>query len=147
MGKRRSFFDDLMTVTSRLPWWVGVLLALVTYLGFHLVATSPDVPAPRTLEEIGASTRAGLFRTLAAFLQYVLPAGFLFGAIGSLTLRCKKKRAIELFDAGDDRIAGSGCPNCGSPLTLRTAGRGRSAGEKFYGCSRFPECRGTRPFS
>ena len=33
------------------------------------------------------------------------------------------------------------CPNCGSPLTLRTAKKGSNAGNQFYGCSAFPKCR------
>lgn len=34
------------------------------------------------------------------------------------------------------------CPRCGSPMVLRTAKRGKHAGEQFYGCSMFPKCRG-----
>jgi restriction system protein len=37
------------------------------------------------------------------------------------------------------------CPLCGSEMTLRTAKRGANIGEKFWGCPKFPECRGTRP--
>ncbi len=36
------------------------------------------------------------------------------------------------------------CPLCGSRMVLRTARRGANAGSQFYGCSRFPDCRGTR---
>jgi restriction system protein len=36
------------------------------------------------------------------------------------------------------------CPQCGSPMTKRTAKRGPQAGEAFWGCSRFPACRGIR---
>lgn len=32
------------------------------------------------------------------------------------------------------------CPRCGSELVLRTAKKGKRAGEQFYGCSRFPKC-------
>ncbi|HHV61981.1 MAG TPA: RecQ family ATP-dependent DNA helicase [Firmicutes bacterium] len=38
------------------------------------------------------------------------------------------------------------CPVCGSPMVLRTARKGPNAGDKFYGCSRYPGCRGTLPF-
>jgi hypothetical protein len=31
------------------------------------------------------------------------------------------------------------CPRCGSPMVMRSGSRGN-----FLGCSRFPECRGTR---
>ena len=34
------------------------------------------------------------------------------------------------------------CPDCDGPMTLRTSQRG-----SFYGCSRFPSCRGTRKVS
>ena len=36
------------------------------------------------------------------------------------------------------------CPSCGSEMRLRTARRGPSPGSRFWGCSRFPKCRGTR---
>ncbi len=40
---------------------------------------------------------------------------------------------------------GTTCPNCGSRMILRTARRGRNAGNRFYGCSRYPYCTATRP--
>ena len=36
------------------------------------------------------------------------------------------------------------CPKCGAPMVRRIAKRGRRAGGQFWGCSRFPGCRGTR---
>lgn len=35
------------------------------------------------------------------------------------------------------------CPKCGSAMVRRVAGRGPSAGSGFWGCSRYPACRGT----
>jgi ssDNA-binding Zn-finger/Zn-ribbon topoisomerase 1 len=32
------------------------------------------------------------------------------------------------------------CPRCGNKLVLRIAKKGENAGNKFYGCSRFPKC-------
>lgn len=39
------------------------------------------------------------------------------------------------------------CPACDSPMVLRTAGRGRFAGQGFWGCSQYPlsGCEGKRP--
>jgi len=37
------------------------------------------------------------------------------------------------------------CPVCGSAMVRRVAKRGRNAGDAFWGCSRYPACRGTRP--
>ena len=36
------------------------------------------------------------------------------------------------------------CPRCGSRMVMRLARRGRNAGNHFWGCPRFPSCRGTR---
>ena len=35
------------------------------------------------------------------------------------------------------------CPLCHSPMKLRIAKRGRNAGSQFWGCSKYPSCRGT----
>ena len=34
------------------------------------------------------------------------------------------------------------CPKCGSSMVLRKAKRGQNAGGEFWGCSKFPKCRG-----
>ncbi len=36
------------------------------------------------------------------------------------------------------------CPVCGKPMALRTSRKGKSPGEQFWGCSRYPTCKGTR---
>ena len=41
----------------------------------------------------------------------------------------------------DDSVAAPSCPLCGGPLVLR---RNRRDGSPFWGCRRFPSCRGTR---
>ena len=39
------------------------------------------------------------------------------------------------------------CPKCGAYMVLRTAKRGKNAGERFYGCSGYPKCRETASIS
>lgn len=34
------------------------------------------------------------------------------------------------------------CPKCGSSMQLRKATKGANAGNEFWGCNRFPKCRG-----
>lgn len=36
------------------------------------------------------------------------------------------------------------CPHCGSSMVKRTARKGGNAGGEFWGCSKFPTCRGVR---
>jgi restriction system protein len=42
-----------------------------------------------------------------------------------------------------DSVAPS-CPNCSAEMVLRTAKKGANAGQQFWGCGRYPACRGTR---
>lgn len=34
------------------------------------------------------------------------------------------------------------CPKCGSEMIMREVKKGQNAGNKFWGCSKFPKCRG-----
>lgn len=272
--KKTSTFEDLAEIAALLPWWGGVLLALVVYGVLHHFAVQPNI-APTDLEGMGAFAGRELWRTLALILQYVAPVAFLIGAfvsamraarsrrlhsqvsqapsrnalesmswrefeelvgetfrqrgfhveqrggsgpdggvdlalhLGSDTylVQCKqwKSRSVgvatvrELFGvmAAEGAVGGfvvasgafteeakrfaegraielvgtdtllaliqSGaaqaaaqpavqpavtdvaCPQCRAPMVQRTAKQGATAGECFWGCSRYPSCRGTRP--
>lgn len=37
------------------------------------------------------------------------------------------------------------CPQCGKPTVLRTAKSGKNEGKQFWGCTGYPECKGTLP--
>ena len=37
------------------------------------------------------------------------------------------------------------CPTCGKPMALRTAKQGKNTGSQFWGCTGYPDCRGTAP--
>ena len=39
------------------------------------------------------------------------------------------------------------CPLCGKPMRHRTAGKGPRAGQSFWGCAGYPDCRGTQEIS
>lgn len=244
-----------MTITAKAPWWLGVLLAAGAYLALHAAADS-----------VGTS----IIRTLAMYLQYLIPIAFLFGAGLSAYHQRRRGRLVddvarradasallqmswrdferlvgEMFrrrgysveenssagpDGGVDLVLSKGaerflvqckqwrgtmvgvdvvrqlfgvmaaqgatggfvvsagrfspdaaafargrnielvgsdellalvvpemaqpvvqgqasapaCPQCGSPMARRTARRGANAGGSFWGCARFPDCRGVR---
>ena len=37
------------------------------------------------------------------------------------------------------------CPTCGARMVERTAKKGKNAGQPFWGCGTYPDCRGIRP--
>lgn len=39
-------------------------------------------------------------------------------------------------------VKDTACPVCQSPMVIRTARRGKNAGNSFWGCSRYPRCMG-----
>lgn len=284
--RRRSGFEDAIDLASRLPWWLGIILAVLSYLLLHPFAEAPSAP-PTDMHALGGAMTGQIYRTLAMFGQYLLPAIFLTGAAGSavkayrnrklfaearltsdtaglmdlswrdfehlvgeafrqrgfavtetaagpdggvdLELRrdgelhlvqCKRWRArqvgveivrelygvmsargavggyvvssgtfstearrfaegrnIELWDGAKLKTVIRGvqdrpapvpvskgpaappprststtgvqslapvCPTCGSPMALRTAKRGANSGREFWGCSRYPACKGVR---
>lgn len=42
-------------------------------------------------------------------------------------------------------VASPLCPKCANEMVLRKATKGENAGQSFWGCARYPRCRGTRP--
>ena len=36
--RKQTYLDDLIGISSKLPWWVGVALAIAAYVGLHGVA-------------------------------------------------------------------------------------------------------------
>ena len=37
------------------------------------------------------------------------------------------------------------CPTCGKPMRKIIARKGRNAGNAFWSCTGYPDCKGTRP--
>lgn len=60
-------------------------------------------------------------------------------ATARLAERQRKKNPSEP-PAPSDRIPA--CPKCSSPTVLRAAKTGPNAGQQFWGCSRYPDCKG-----
>ena len=60
----------------------------------------------------------------------------------------RKSRRSDVSDQSDksDKAAkpnAPACPQCAKPMLLRTARKGPRAGQQFWGCSGYPDCKGT----
>lgn len=91
---RKSGADEIIETVARLPWKVGVGLAVVSYLVLHALASRPPVTATTTTE-LGSVAATGLFTALAAMGQYVLPLICLVGAAISALMARKKARLVD----------------------------------------------------
>jgi four helix bundle suffix protein len=61
-------------------------------------------------------------------------------AAARLAEREKRKRDASDPSHPPDRIPA--CPKCSKPMVLRTAKSGKNAGQQFWGCSGYPDCKG-----
>jgi four helix bundle suffix protein len=56
-----------------------------------------------------------------------------------------QRRAQQAQEAQDAAASPApACPRCGKPMVQRMARSGPQAGGAFWGCSAYPECKGTR---
>lgn len=88
--RKQNLAEDLIEVTSKLPWWVGVVLAIAAYAWLHSVAVS-EVTAVVQPGKMGDFVGQTLFKTLASVGQYLLPLIFLVGAAMSAFGRYKRR--------------------------------------------------------
>jgi restriction system protein len=99
MGRKQSsVLEDLMEISAKLPWKIGVVLAIIAYFIFHYYATRASLTTnPAHLKALGKtmgdSVIHGVWTTLASFLQYLVPLAFLLGSFASFS---KQRRQSEL---------------------------------------------------
>ncbi len=85
-----------MAVVSKLPWWFGVGLALLSFLLLHLVAGAFQKPTTaRELADLSSVVMHSGVLTFAAIGQFILPIIFLFGAAASFIKRAQGARLLD----------------------------------------------------
>lgn len=102
--RKQNSVEDVIEITSKLPWWVGVVLAVAAYVWLHSVAVS-DVTAVVQPRKMADFVGQSLFKTLASVGQYLLPIAFLVGAAMSAFGRFKRRALHEQVSASPDRGA------------------------------------------
>lgn len=90
--KKNSTIDDLMDLVAMLPWWAGVLLAVVFYVVLHRVADQQVVTAVQP-GQLGTMVTQTAWRAFATMGQYVLPLICLAGA-GLSALKRRERKAL-----------------------------------------------------
>lgn len=94
--KQTGIAGDLMDLVARLPWWVGIALALGSYLLLHGIAAQAVVPTSQP-GQLGAMLTQTLWKTGANFGQYILPVICLAGAAMSAWRRRERKCSSQTW--------------------------------------------------
>jgi restriction system protein len=102
--RKQNPVEDVIEKTSKLPWWVSVVLAIAAYAWLHSVA-SVEVTAVAQPGKMGEVVTQNLFKTLASIGQYLLPFIFLLGAAMSAYGRAKRRALHARVVASPDRGA------------------------------------------
>ena len=98
MSKRKTAFEDLMETAAGLPWWLALVLAGVSYLVIHHFAVS-EVVTTAEVGQIGEVVTHQLLKTFAMIGQYLIPFGFVIGAV---TSAIAERKRVTLYQ----RVAG-----------------------------------------
>jgi four helix bundle suffix protein len=104
-------------------------------------------PAIRTNALICLINQANflLDRQIAALEKVFVEDGGYSEQLATARLAHRKKQ--DLSDSPDrtDPTDLPKCPQCSSLMALRTAKSGKNAGQQFWGCTKYPDCKGTQP--
>ena len=90
--KGESALDAWADLVARLPWWVGVLLAMASYVGLGRVASS-SLTAASDIGQLSSVVTQSLWIGLASVGQYLAPFVCLVGAALSWL---RRRRAGQL---------------------------------------------------
>lgn len=77
--RKQGAFEDLIGIAAMLPWWAGVLLALIAYFVLHHYATA-EIALAVSPGQMGAFAAGHFGKMLATFGQYLIPLALLVGA-------------------------------------------------------------------
>ncbi|MEQ9724583.1 restriction endonuclease [Pseudomonas sp. WHRI 8822A] len=91
--RRTSQFEDLISIASRLPWWLSALLALLSWYWLHDYATS-TTPRLTDPSQFSGHLTGALFRGWATAFQYIIPTACILGALASIFGRIRRRRLL-----------------------------------------------------
>ena len=145
--RKTSPAEDFIEIASKLPWWLALGLAVISYFLLHAFAGQPvtAVPIPGQMTSF---LMPALLKGLATAGQYILPILFSAAALISGVQQRKRssdsQRVSGFSDEPHQANAGISpdCPLCSSSMVRRDAKRGVNAGKSFWGCSQYPRCKG-----
>lgn len=96
--RNKGILDGLIDVASKLPWWLGMALAIAAYLILHPYAIR-EIPANVGLGDAGKVAAAHMAKTLAFYGQYVIPLALLAGSVISIFKRRKRAQLMTQTQA------------------------------------------------
>ena len=95
---RQTNGEILLELAALLPWWVALILAVVSYGALHHFATGTEV-APTNSAQLGTYLNHTFGRTLAMYGQFALPLILIVGALISFARSTRNKKLFDTTQA------------------------------------------------
>ncbi|EPJ89850.1 restriction endonuclease [Pseudomonas sp. CFII64] len=92
--KNSSNLPALLSAAGKLPWWLGIILAVASGLYLHSVAIEP-LPTYAGTRQLSLMLINTIFKSMATFGQFLVPMIFLGGALGSFLERRKRRKLLD----------------------------------------------------
>ncbi|MDD5009240.1 MAG: topoisomerase DNA-binding C4 zinc finger domain-containing protein [Syntrophorhabdaceae bacterium] len=149
--------EGIVKMLLESPWWVSIIVAFIAYIGIKFII--PSIIG-------GSPLFKGVAILLSSFAIWVALFFLVIGAISALfawrrgelltgltSVKTIRRQVQTATTPKDSSVSESPrtyaeqkviCPICGSNMVLRKATRGVNAGKNFWGCEKFPSCRGIR---
>lgn len=98
--KKESGWEALVEAAALLPWWAGLIGAVLSYLVLHRIASSPLEAVPYKPGQVTATLAPALWHGLATVGQYILPMIFGIGALVSAWRRRERRQLAQNVTEG-----------------------------------------------
>lgn len=95
---RTSPLEDLLEVATLLPYWVSLIIAVVSYVFFHSYAEADLEPIIQAGRAVPENLTSMMFQGFSKGLQYVVPGVFVLGAIGSGVKNLKARTLASRYE-------------------------------------------------
>jgi restriction system protein len=92
--KKTSPLEDLLTLSSKLPWYIGVGLALLSYIIFSQFAVKPEIANGGGVAVVSGIFFPQIIFILSSFAQYLLPLIFCIAAVTSFVKSFGKEKEL-----------------------------------------------------
>lgn len=89
--KKQSPIEDLIELSSMLPWWGGVTLSIISFFLLNYISNL-EVHNFNDASQMGSFVIKQMVITFAMFGKYILPLAFAIAAIGSIIKRKKREK-------------------------------------------------------
>ena len=104
MSKKQTLLKDLFGISSKLPQWVGIVLALVSFFAFSYLA-GQEIETPLRTTGSALPIVPIMIKTFSTFGMFILPGVFLIGSAASAFQHIQRRDLFKKANVVNARAA------------------------------------------